>query len=132
MPAGSPPDMPTSGGLSSVTAVILLLVVVLAAAIGTALTGDPASRTFNVVFAVATIYVALRIRLKHRFTALVTPPLVYVFALFVAALLNSESTTRSLQRDVEDTFLNLVLGAPWLIGSMIVALIVLTIRSRRA
>lgn len=124
--------MPSARGLSAVTAAILLLVVVLAVAIGSALTGDPASRLFNVVFAVTTVYVALRVRLSARFTALVTPPLVYVLALFVAALLNSESTTRSLRRDVEDTLVNLVLGAPWLVGSMVVALIVVVVRTRRA
>ena len=87
---------------------------------------------FNVLYALVTLYVALRIHVEDRFTAVIAPPLVYAAAMFLGGFFDSEESTRTLRRVLENTFVNLSFGAPWLVGVTLATIVIAVVRGRRA
>ena len=84
----------------------------------------------NVVFAIVSIYAAVKIQRRNLLAAVVAPPLIYSEAILLASgpingksggvLLNSFATL--------GTFL--AVGAPWLFFTTIVCFIVIVVRGR--
>ena len=122
----------SSGGLAAPTAVIFLAVVTLVAAVLSATTGRGFGTLFNIVYLVAVLYIALRIHVEDRFTAVIAPPIVYALSVFVAGFFDSEETSHGLRRVIENTFVNVSLGAPWLVLATASAIVIALVRGRRA
>lgn len=121
-----------TGGLAGTTAVIFLAVVTLVAAVLSAATGRGFGTFFNVVYVIATIYIALRIHVEDRFTAVIAPPIVYALSVFLAGFFDSEESSHALRRVIENTFLNVSLGAPWLVLATVASIVIVFLRGRRA
>jgi hypothetical protein len=119
-----------AGGLTGPTSVVLVGVVTLAAALVSAITGHGFGTGFNLVYTVVVVYVAFRVHVEDRFVTVVAPPIIYALAVFVAGFFDSEETTHSLRRVIENTFVNVSLGAPWLVGATLVAIVVVILRGR--
>lgn len=120
-----------SGGLTARTALVLLGVVTLGAALLSAASGRGFGIVFNLIFVVVAVYVALRIHVEDRLTAVVAPPIVYALSVFVASFFDSEETTRTLRRVIENSVLDITLGAPWLVITAVVTIVIAVLRGRR-
>jgi len=120
------------GGLAAPTAVVLVAVVTLVAAVVSAASGHGFGAVFNALYLIVTVYVALRIHVEDRFVAVVAPPIVYALSVFVAGFFDSEETSHAFRRTLENSFVNVSFGAPWLVGATIAAIVIAVVRGRRA
>lgn len=123
---------PAVGGLGAPAALLLVTVATVGASLLSASTGRGFGIAFNVVYALVTIYVALRIHVEDRFSAVVAPPLIYAAAMLIGGFVDSEETTHTLSRVFENTFINLSFGAPWLVGTTLATIAIALVRGRRA
>src|SRR6478735_4682467 len=119
-----------AGGLTSAAAIFLVAVVTTVAAVVSAATGHGFGVVFNLLYLIVTIYVALRIYVDDRFTAVIVPPIVYALAVFVGGFFDSEETSHTFVRVFENTFVNVSFGAPWLVGATIAAIVIAIVRGR--
>lgn len=120
-----------TGGLAPRTAIVLLFVVTLTAAVLSAATGRGFGVVFNIVFLVVAVYVALRIQVEERFTAVIAPPLVYVLCVFIGGFFDSTEPSRTVRRVIENSVLNVTLGAPWLVAAAVATIVIAVLRGRR-
>jgi hypothetical protein len=120
-----------SGGLSATTVVVLVTLVTLITGLVSAATGRGFGIAFNVIYLVITLYAALRIHVSSRWYAVVAPPLIYALTLGVAGFFDTEETSHTLRRVIENSFVNLSFGGPWLTGATLAALVIVLIRGRR-
>lgn len=128
---GSSPHRAT-GGFSGAAALVLITVVTVVAALLSAGTGRGFGLAFNLVFLLVTLYAALRVHVEDRFVTVVAPPLIYALALILGGYVDSEESVRTFQRVVENTFVNLSFGAPWLVGTTVATIVIAIVRGRRA
>ena len=122
---------PSRGGLTAAAAVVLITVVTLVVGLLSAATGHGFGLAFTLSYSIVTIYLAVRIYVEDRFVAVFAPPLAYAFALFVAGFVDSTESAHSLVRVLENTFVNLAFGAPWLVSTTVIAIIIAIVRGRR-
>jgi hypothetical protein len=131
-PRSAAPAQGPVGGLGAATVVVLVLVVTLVAGLLSAASGRGFGIAFNLVYLIVTVYAALRVHVQDRWVAVVAPPLLYALTLVVAGFVDSEETSHTLQRVIENTFVNLSFGGLWLLGATATALVIALVRGRRA
>ena len=120
------------GGIAGTTAIVLVAVVTFVAGLLSAVTGNGFGAFFNAVYLVVTVYVALRVHVEDRLVTVIGPPIVYALVVFLAGFFDSEAPNKSVERVIENTFLNVSLGAPWLVSATVLAIVISLVRGRRA
>ena len=117
------------GGLTTLGVTVLLVVLAGAGALADALTAQKLVWGFAVLFSVACLWTALRVRPRDRRTALVAPPLVY--ALIIAIAVTAAGGRQPLRQWAFDVALLLADRAPVLVTGLVLAAAALLWRRRR-
>ena len=142
-PAASPDSVPeprettmmNDGGLTWTGAAIVTIGVTLAAALIETLLGQHRNGGVGWLTGIAllgsTVYCALRLRVPDIWAAVIMPPLAYLAALVLAGLLKVGASGSFISRQAINIVTGLALGAPWILGSTLVALVIVLFRRSR-
>jgi hypothetical protein len=121
-------------GLSSPAVWLLVVGVTLAAGIVDAFIGaSMLGWLTGMALLIVSMTAAIAVRLDERWTAVVAPPLAFLAATLIAGQRGLVGTGNLLVREGFMIFANLSANAPWIVGSFLIALVIVLLRglSRR-